>query len=237
MIKVEVIVRIMCVRSFCGQRCWMLYEKWCCPLAICNRPLLLHCYIQLEFIQKIHLSSALFWVISRNFYFINGSATKHAIVCRKYYITMTHTIRILSNFWATDDTDRLQTDTDSTDRGLNGVQDRKRRLNSAIAVLWLRFFFGGIANLSFIFILIYVNKCCISHLVTCHPKKCNQNPVRPKCVLCPLKFNINIYINLCISSSSSGSDSYNVHALSDCTIKCYNHCVSFRLTNFRHCVL
>lgn len=56
----------------------------------------------------------------------------------------------------------------------------------------------------------------IRHLSPCHLSSVHatETPVRHKCVLCPLKFNINIYINLCISSSSSGSGSY-------------NHCIPF----------
>lgn len=168
-----------------------------------------HYYIQLEFIQKIHLSSALFWVISRNFGFYKWFGNQTCNRLLKYYNNIRRNRRQFV---------RLQTDSDK------GPNQRSHDRKNDWMVL-LRFcdsvIFGGIANLSFIFML-KIRELML-HLSPCHlsPVHATKNQSDTNVFYARLKFNINIYINLCISSSSSGSGSY-------------SHCVfPFRLTNFR----
>lgn len=102
MIKFNVIVRIMCsvmyeVRS-CGHRYWMLYEKWCCPLVICNRPLLHP--IGISYKKFIYHQPYFEWYPGILFYKWFGNQIRNRLL--NYNNTKWRTIRISQFFRATD---------------------------------------------------------------------------------------------------------------------------------------
>lgn len=169
MIKVDVIVHTMCsdvwsathvlllyiqCRSFCGHRCWMLYEMW-------NRAITT--YNWNSFKKFICHQPYFEWYPGILFYKWFGNQTRNRLL--KYYNTMTRNYVFRNYSSNRQKFNRLQpkptvaptvVHRQKIEPSTRGKSWPEKWLNSS-AVLWLSVIFGGIANLSFIFILKCVN--------------------------------------------------------------------------------
>lgn len=167
MIKVEVIVRasimcsdmeyavcIECVVHFVGIVVECLYEKWCRPLAICNRSITT--YNWNSFKKFICHQPYFEWYPGILFYKWFGNQTRIRLLTY-YNTTMRNTYSAM--LWATDENSIGSKPVATKDQTRVLQEENHDRKNDWIVLL--RFcdlvIFGGIANLSFIFMLIYVN--------------------------------------------------------------------------------